>query len=674
MKLGMIGAARQVPSLDHERREIGDRFYRFTTILAVVVSIVVLGFSEVGPAQAPPVQTSEASSSSANSVPLLSSDLNAGEPDGVAIRSWYMVGPFDERIEQGSSAPQLDVDYLTNVHLRENDVTTGNVSALCAKGDECQVHTSDGPVINLLKIFPLSPDSVLYAVAILSSPSEQYVGLQYDVSFSAKVWVNGEMIDAFRSSTRHPIAMYQHFVPLHLKSGSNLLVIKTDQGSLGAPFEPWGIVASIIPMSKMWAEVVSTRDGFLLENRQLQSGDPLGIPLLNNSLMLDRSQPIRLTVVDHAGAAVFSKAISTNEAGIIAVPPLKSGFYSARLIIGSDNIEDSFYIGDTDALYQELEAAQSATPKENGDYSQRDAIIKRWNILTSPKYELKDDANWQKKFMFVLGEAVEALAVNSENPWYKRPGQHLREYTSDLDGGVYNYLLDIPDDADPAMGLVVIMPYAVATQRPFLESAFISYSVVLDQIKYAARQSHVAVAVLGSNTEFGNSPEGEARTMEVLRDIAINYHIDPARLYLYGVSEGGRRALLLAEHHPDLFAAVGVWGPMLNGNGGDVGVQDPIALASAIADTPVALLKGQLDAEVPDQTFLGLSDELKKLGNDHVIVQIVPNAMHDPMRVEKMMFPLLTEFRNRLTANSIEEVTAKMIGGALAERTKNQSK
>ena len=126
-----------------------------------------------------------------------------------------------------------------------------------------------------------------------------------------------------------------------------------------------------------------------------------------------------------------------------------------------------------------------------------------------------------------------------------------------------NYLLNIPQTATGKMGLVIVTPYAVPKERPFLESAFISYSVVLEQIRQAANENKLAVAIIGAREPLGGSAVDEGDALDVLNDIEGHYSIDSKRVYLYGVCEGGRNALLLAEHHPGIFAAVGAWGPTL---------------------------------------------------------------------------------------------------------------
>lgn len=53
----------------------------------------------------------------------------------------------------------------------------------------------------------------------------------------------------------------------------------------------------------------------------------------------------------------------------------------------------------------------------------------------------------------------------------------------------------------------------------------------------------------------GGTP-GEADVLEVMKDVARHYNVDPDRIYLMGHSMGGYGTNNLAAHHPDLFAAV----------------------------------------------------------------------------------------------------------------------
>jgi len=206
------------------------------------------------------------------------------------------------------------------------------------------------------------------------------------------------------------------------------------------------------------------------------------------------------------------------------------------------------------------------------------------------------------------------------------PGMHLRQYISKIDGTPQNYLLFIPAAAKAPLPLVLITPYAQKPVRPFLESSLIAWPDDLEDIQKAADTSGVIVALSGGRGNVGDSPIGEVDAFEVLNDTNSNYSIDKEKIYLYGTCEGGRRALLLAEHYPGLFAAIGVYGPKLtaDGSGQQGGLDDPFVLADKLSSTPVFLVK---ESGSVCQT------------------EIIPDGMHKQKKVEQIVFPFLVKHR-----------------------------
>ena len=615
-------------------------------------------------AQPPANQTNDASLASTSISALQGSSASKGSE--LTIGSWYFLGPYADgnSVQMAAAvadvhAGGLDYDYLATTGHPETQIDSAALAALCKSSESCTKYESTGPIINLLKQFPARPHTVLYAAAVLDCDADGYVGLQYDISFGAKIWINGQPVDEYRAATRHPVSMDIHFAPLRVKKGPNVLLIKTNQEDLGAVFEPWGLVTGVMPIERMWDYVVSTQDGFLLAKRLLKPGDPIHIPLLDAPMMLNRSAPTTVSVTDREGKSLSKTVIGRDDSGFITIPVLEPGFYKIRLDAGGHAIDDSFYVGDTSAVHDQLKAVQDKTPEGSDEFLQRDGIIKRLEILTSQQYSKPTDANWQKKLMLAIEDGESSMAERSNPSWFMRPGQHFREFSSSTDKSQQNYLLEIPETATEKMGLVIVTPYAVPKQRPFLESAFISYSVVMEQIRQAANESKLAVAIIGAREPSGESPVDEADAIDVLKDIESHYSIDSKRVYLYGVCEGGRNALLLAEHHPGIFAAVGAWGPTLTAARDEN--YDPVLQAKQIANTPLVLFKGDLDNELPNSALLAFGRILKSLGNQQVTIRIVPNAMHDPIRMESVIFPLLAGFTKSETI-APQSLSAKIDG------------
>jgi poly(hydroxyalkanoate) depolymerase family esterase len=109
----------------------------------------------------------------------------------------------------------------------------------------------------------------------------------------------------------------------------------------------------------------------------------------------------------------------------------------------------------------------------------------------------------------------------------------------------------------------------------------------------------------------------------IVREIAAAYAVDPARIYVAGLSAGGAAAAVLGSAYPDLFAAVGVHSGLPAGSAKDVGSalaamrspRDPSGLRHA------AVLHGR-GRLVPTIVFHGDKDQTVHPSNgQHVIAQ-----------------------------------------------------
>lgn len=552
--------------------------------------------------------------------------------DEISIRSWCLIGPYEFPATGANPG---------------SDGSVESKSSLCRYGQGATVAAQNGQIFNIDKVFPGLTNSVLYAATVIESPVDGDIGFQYDATAGVQVWFNGSLVDEQVQGARHPVFLYTNFKVLHVSKGDNLLVLKLSQQQGGPAFEPWAFVSGFLSVGKMRNILLDTRDGFLISDRFINRGESLNVGLLRDPSTLGGSSKIIITVKDWSGGIKFRETQRVSAGPIISLPPLKEGYYRLTFEAQRHRIEDSFYVGDPHRAIRALQIVQSHTEHTRVDYLQSDPIIQRFDILMSQKYAMPSDSNWQKKVLMVIDEAIAAAQFRRQMPWYTRPGQHLREFNSRIDGSRQYYLIDIPKGPKAKLPLVIVMPYAISTQRPFLESSLISYSTVLEEVREAANESHLAVAIIYGRGTVGDAPIGEADALEVIYDISHHYPVDERRLYLYGICAGGRRAIALAEHYPSLFAAVGAWGPSLKAEAGDGGWRDdPFRLTDRLADTPLVLLKGALDEDLPDQMLIDFADKVRKEG-DGVYLAIVANAMHDPIRMEQVIFPRLASARRR---------------------------
>jgi len=561
----------------------------------------------------------------------------------VTIKRWNLIGPFkfaqsDINADNPHAARGgLNHDFLVNIGYREEKLSANAITSICSNSKLCLSYTQHGADLLFDRLFPGVTYAVIYATAEVISTEDADVGFELGSHDGVKVWINGNPILATRNDVDRSAFKYTHLLLVHLNKGANLLVVKIDQ-----KVDAWALISSFMSLDQMRSVAIEQADGNLISDRLLTLGESLhmSLPSLCNGLSA------HLSIENLDGTATVSSDYTAAEKIDIKLPQIAEGYYSLALRIGAKELHDSFYIGNSTAVIAALSNAQLKAGPSTQDYLQRDPLIRRYRILTSDQYSHPLDPDWQKKLLLVLKEGIQTLHYPTEDLWSKLPGMHLRQYISKIDGTPQNYLLFIPAAAKAPLPLVLITPYAQKPVRPFLESSLIAWPDDLEDIQKAADTSGVIVALSGGRGNVGDSPIGEVDAFEVLNDTNSNYSIDKEKIYLYGTCEGGRRALLLAEHYPGLFAAIGVYGPKLtaDGSGQQGGLDDPFVLADKLSSTPVFLVKGEYD-DIPPTADLDLfCDKLKESGSV-CQTEIIPDGMHKQKKVEQIVFPFLVKHR-----------------------------
>ena len=103
---------------------------------------------------------------------------------------------------------------------------------------------------------------------------------------------------------------------------------------------------------------------------------------------------------------------------------------------------------------------------------------------------------------------------------------------------------------------------------------------------------------------------GEDLTLTILQSVSVEYHVDPDRIFLTGMSNGGIGAWIIGMHHADLFAGIA---PMASG------LDDALfPFVENLANTPVYLIHGAEDQVMPVQLSRDLVQEMKRREVPHL--------------------------------------------------------
>jgi Prolyl oligopeptidase family len=573
-------------------------------------------------------------------------------PDGTveeAIPHWVLIGPFkfsesiDKRGSPSASRKGLNHDFLSDIGYPEQSLSKKTINDLCSGSGLCSVRTQKGDDLIFDQMFPSMTYAAIYAAASVMSTQDTDVGLELGSDDGAKVWVNGTLLLADPEDTNHAAFKYTHLLTAHLKKGSNLLVVKVDQ-----KIDTWALITSFLSLSQMRQKALEQADWHLLGNRLMKAGDSLDLTLPG----MWRNSEYLLTIGDWSGRPIISMPFKFGSRNEAYIRTLQDGYYNISLRIGAVQLHDAFYIGNPATVYENICKIHNNKSVTSQQYLQLDPLIQRYRILMSSEHFHPLNADWQKKMLSVLQQGAEALHHPTDTQWQEIPGMHLREFISGIDGTPQNYLFFVPEAVRGPLALVIIMPYAEAPQRPFLESSLIAWPDDLEDIRHAANANGIAVAVINGRGTVGDAPIGEEDAFEVLHDIENNYSINQNRLYLYGTCEGGRRALLLAEHNPQKFAAVGVYGPLLSTYDGFSGINTQgldgsvFSMAELLSNTPVLLVQGEFDDRSSIAVLKEFYEELGAKGSPSQL-DIIPDGMHKQRGVEDIVFPFLARFQKR---------------------------
>lgn len=194
-----------------------------------------------------------------------------------------------------------------------------------------------------------------------------------------------------------------------------------------------------------------------------------------------------------------------------------------------------------------------------------------------------------------VAEIIRTGRVHKPQPTGMFPEQEII-----VRGRTYPLSLSIPATYDPSksVGLVVCLHGAGFTGAAYLE-------------RWQARLGEgylLACPTYPSGAWF--TRQAEELVLATIRNLRARYHVDPDRIFLTGMSNGGIGTWLIGMHHAPLFAGIA---PMASG-------LDEVLMPflANLRNTPIYIIHGAKDQVMPVELSRSISRELETLGYSHV--------------------------------------------------------
>ncbi|HEV2173761.1 MAG TPA: hypothetical protein VGR71_09350 [Nitrospira sp.] len=190
--------------------------------------------------------------------------------------------------------------------------------------------------------------------------------------------------------------------------------------------------------------------------------------------------------------------------------------------------------------------------------------------------------------------------IQTERPYETQPIGTLADERIHIQGRAYPLALSIPLTYQPSKGygLVVCLHGAGFTGEVYLErwQSRLGDDYILACPTYAA------------GAWF--TKQAETLVLATIEQVCRRYHVDPDRIFLTGMSNGGIGTWLIGMHHAPLFAGLA---PMASG-------LDEVLMPflANLRNTPVYIIHGAKDQVMPVELSRSISRELTALGYSHV--------------------------------------------------------
>ncbi len=190
--------------------------------------------------------------------------------------------------------------------------------------------------------------------------------------------------------------------------------------------------------------------------------------------------------------------------------------------------------------------------------------------------------------------------IQTERDYALQPTGTIPDERVDVQGYAHNVALSVPPTYQPGKGygLVVCLHGAGFTGEAYLE-------------RWQARLGEDYVLACPTDPMGAWFTRGaEELVLATIRSVQRRYHIDPDRIFLTGMSNGGIGAWVIGMHDAPLFAGIA---PMASGLDNVL-----MPFLANLRSTPIYIIHGAKDQVMPVELSRTITNELTRLGYPYV--------------------------------------------------------
>ena len=191
----------------------------------------------------------------------------------------------------------------------------------------------------------------------------------------------------------------------------------------------------------------------------------------------------------------------------------------------------------------------------------------------------------------VVSDVLRNSRSYGSQPTGSQPSRPLR-----LKGRRHHYALYVPSTYDPAK------PYALVV---CLHGAGFTGDAYLERWQTRLGEQYILACPTMIQGDWWTRQAADL-VLATIRDVEARYHIDPDRIFLTGMSNGGIGVYLIGTQYAPLFAGLA---PMASG------LDDVLLpLLENLRNTPTYIIHGANDNVMPVSLSRTIADEMKRLG------------------------------------------------------------